>query len=283
MINYNGDILPNDALFLNSRNSAFQFGDTIFELLRYTGDRILFLESHYFRLMAVMRQLRMEIPMHFTLEFLESQMLYTLKANGIISKPSQIKISIFRNIYTASGTPMDHICFVIEHSPLEAAAYKVESSERTADIFKDYLIPLDGFSSLPMTNGPIRKLAEIYARENGFDTVLLLNQQKEVCETLDGTLFLRFDNELVTPPNNSGCGLSIIRDELINFILKNKEFNIDSRPISPFDLQKADEIFSVSEEKGFSPVSKLKKANYTKTAAERLSRLFNASLFSEPN
>ena len=278
MINFNGDILPNNALFLNSRNSAFQYGDTITEWLRFSGQSILFLESHYFKIMASMRQLRMEIPMTFTLEYWESQILYTLEANGSASMPAQLKISIFRNLDSFSGIPVDGVCFVIEHLLLKDAPYQHYHSDCSADIFKDYHVPVDGFSSLPISNGPLRKLAEIYASENGFETVLFLNQHKEVCESLDGTLFIRFDNQLLTPPNNSGCRLTVLRDEVINFISKNKEYTFESRGISPFDLQRADEIFSVSEEKGFRSVSKLKKAVYNSYAAGRLVQLFNTSI-----
>ncbi len=41
--------------------------------------KILFWEDHYFRLMASMRIMRMEIPMNFTMEFLEAQILETLE------------------------------------------------------------------------------------------------------------------------------------------------------------------------------------------------------------
>ena len=281
MINFNGDILPEGALFLNSRNSAFHYGDAIVEWLRFSGDRLLFLETHYFRLMSAMRQLRMEIPMSFTPEFWESQMLYTLNASGITSKPAQLKVSIFRNEDFESGIPIESVRYIIECLPLQDAAYTLNYSNCNADIFKDYLMPVDGLSSLPLTGGPLRKLAKIYILENGFDTAILLNQRKEVCETLDGALFIRFDNLIVTPPEDSGCRLTILREQLMQYINKNEEFNLEIRSISPFDLQKADEIFSVSEYAGFRSVNRFRKTTYSTSAAERLSQLLNASIFSK--
>ena len=38
-------------------------------------NKVLFLEDHYFRLMASMRICRMEIPMNFTMEYFESQIV----------------------------------------------------------------------------------------------------------------------------------------------------------------------------------------------------------------
>ena len=49
-----------------------------------SAGKIYFWEDHYFRLMASMRILRMEIPMNFTQEYLEKQILATIEANGSI-------------------------------------------------------------------------------------------------------------------------------------------------------------------------------------------------------
>ena len=52
---------------------GLNYGDAVFETLRVSAGKIFFWEDHYFRLMASMRILRMEIPMNFTLEFLEEE------------------------------------------------------------------------------------------------------------------------------------------------------------------------------------------------------------------
>jgi branched-chain amino acid aminotransferase len=54
---------------------GFLFGDSIFETIKVLDNKVLFLEDHYFRLMASMRICRMEIPMNFTMEYFESQIL----------------------------------------------------------------------------------------------------------------------------------------------------------------------------------------------------------------
>jgi branched-chain amino acid aminotransferase len=76
MINFNGNIVSveNNSLYTNR---GFLYGDAVFETLKIVDKKILFWEDHYFRLMASMRIIRMEIPMHFTLEFFELIKLYT--------------------------------------------------------------------------------------------------------------------------------------------------------------------------------------------------------------
>jgi len=95
MINFNGAIVSQD-LQLSVNNRAFLFGDGIFETMKVVNNKILFLEDHYFRLMASMRIVRMEIPMNFTLEYIEEQILHLIQANNCQTS-ARIRFSVYRN------------------------------------------------------------------------------------------------------------------------------------------------------------------------------------------
>ena len=69
MINYQGDIIELNALPVQDVKRATMYGDAVFETIRMRDNKLLFVEDHYFRLMASMRILRMPIPMEFTPEF----------------------------------------------------------------------------------------------------------------------------------------------------------------------------------------------------------------------
>ena len=71
MINFNGTLLEENTV-LSTENRGYAYGDALFETIKTSGGKILFWEDHYFRLMASMRIMRMEIPMNFTMEFLEA-------------------------------------------------------------------------------------------------------------------------------------------------------------------------------------------------------------------
>ena len=66
MINSNGNLVSYNDPSLSFFNRGFSYGDALFETVKVVGDKLLFWEDHYFRLMASMRLLRMEIPMTFT-------------------------------------------------------------------------------------------------------------------------------------------------------------------------------------------------------------------------
>ena len=78
MINSNGELLTEQQAKLSVFNRGLAYGDALFETIKTLNGKILFWEDHYFRLMASMRILRIEIPMTFTPEFLESQILELL-------------------------------------------------------------------------------------------------------------------------------------------------------------------------------------------------------------
>ena len=69
MVNFNGTIFKDNALFLSHKNSAFTQGDGLVERIRYIDTKLIFWEDHYFNLMASMRMMRMSIPMNFTMEW----------------------------------------------------------------------------------------------------------------------------------------------------------------------------------------------------------------------
>jgi len=95
MINFNGSIVSEDANVL-VQNRGFLYGDAVFETVKIVNGKILFLEDHYFRLMSSMRVVRMEIPMNFTMEYMEEQILTLVKNNNIESS-SRARITVYRN------------------------------------------------------------------------------------------------------------------------------------------------------------------------------------------
>ena len=95
MVNYNGRLLPSDEVKITPSNRAFNYGDGVFETVKIRNGRLVFWEKHYFRLMASMRMIRMKIPVEFTLEFLENEILKTI-ASLDIQTNLRARLSVFR-------------------------------------------------------------------------------------------------------------------------------------------------------------------------------------------
>ena len=77
-----------------------------------------------------------------------------------------------------------------------------------------------------------------------------------------------------TPPISDGALNGIIRKQLLNILKKTEEYQLEEASISPFELQKADEMFITNVAQGIQPVSKYRKKEYTnKVSRDLLSKL----------
>ncbi|MGC1203548.1 MAG: aminotransferase class IV [Flavobacteriaceae bacterium] len=261
MINFNGNILDNDS-FLSTQNRGLAYGDALFETIKVSYGKLLFWEDHYFRLMASMRIMRMEIPMNFTMEFLESQIHNTLKNNELSSASSRVKLTVFRNEGGLYLPETNDIGYIISTKPIESDFYVLNEAIYEVDLFKDYYVSPSLLSTLKTNNKALNVVGSIYAKENKLDNCLILNTDKQVIEALNGNVFLVNGNTIKTPPINNGCLKGVMRKQLIDIIKTIPEYELLEEPISPFELQKADEIFITNVIVGIQPVTKYRKKTF---------------------
>lgn len=270
MVNFNGILLDNQKTFIAIDNRGLNFGDAVFETLRFSGGKIYFWEDHYFRLMASMRILRMEIPMNFTMEFLENEILRTIDSPGIKDAPLRVKFIVWRK----SGgkyTPMtNEIEYAISYEKLDVPFYILSESPCEVELFKDHYITSGLLSTLKSNNRLINILGSIYAKENEYQNCLLLNENKQVVEALNGNIFLILGNTIKTPPLSDGCLNGIMRKQLFSILKMMPDFTLEEASISPFELQKADEIFSTNVIQGIVPITKYRKKEFDDRVAKIL-------------
>lgn len=273
MVNFNGQINDSEFLLSNS-NRSFLYGDGIFETLKVVNRKILFWEDHYFRLMASMRIVRMKIPKNFTLEFLENEILNLVESKNC-SDLSRVRITVFRNdggLYL----PKDlNVSYLIQASELKNANYQNEVKEYEVDLYKDFFVAKNLLSTLKTTSKMIHITGSIFAKENDFDNCILLNSDKNVIEFLNGNLFLVKDQKLITPPISEGCLNGIIRKKILEIKSSELDIEIKEEIISPFDLQKADELFVTNIITGVQSVSLYRKKSFENTVANKIVAILN--------
>ena len=269
MINYNGNIVSSETNLLHD-NRAFLYGDAVFETLKIINNKILFFEDHYFRLMSSMRIIRMEIPMNFTLEFIEEQILNLSKANNC-QDSARVRFTVYRNSGGYYLPETNEISYLINAKPLENKLYSFDKSEYEVDLFKDFYVTKQLLSSIKSTNKLVNITGSIFAKENGFDNCLLMNDSKNIIESLNGNIFMLVNNKLITPPLSEGCLNGIMRKQVLEIAKKIENLEVLEEVISPFDLQKADELFITNVIKGIQPITKYRKKSFqTKISKELL-------------
>ncbi|MFK7812280.1 MAG: aminotransferase class IV [Maribacter sp.] len=276
-VNFNGAILPESENYLNHENRGLRYGDSLFESIRVSGDKIFFWEDHYLRLMASMRILRMEIPMEFTMEFLESQILKTVASNGLTNSTARTRLTIFRNKGGLYLPDTNEISYCIEANVLSSPFYVLAEGKYEVELFKDFYVNADMMSTLKTNNKIINVVGSIFARENDYDNCILLNHNKQVVELLNGNIFMVKGKTITTPPLKDGCLKGILRKKLIEILSKLENYELKEESISPFDLQKADELFLTNSITGIRSITKYRKKEFTKSVAQDLIGKLNAA------
>ena len=278
MVNFNGTIQPNQAL-LSIENRAYKLGDALFETIKCVNGSPLFWEDHYFRLMASMRILRMEIPMNFTMEFLQEEILKTLQANGLDNKPARVRLTIDRGEGGSYLPLYKKINYSISAFLINAHQYVLDNNHTcTVDLFKDYFVNESLLSTLKSANKMIQILGSIYAQENDLDNCLLLNNAKNVVECLNGNIFLVEGTTIKTPPMADGCLNGILRKQIFTLLKNHDTYTLVEASISTFELQKADELFYTNVIQGIVPITNYRKKVYNHKISNEIVSLLNKQL-----
>ena len=267
MINFNGTLESPENFTFTINNRAFKYGDGIFETVKVLNNNLVFWEDHYFRLMSSMRMLRMKIPMSFTLEFLEAEILKTIKSQEA-SSSFRVRLSVYRQdggLYTPTTNNIDYL---IEVSPLKIQ----EKTSYTVDLFKDFYNYSGLLSTLKTNNRMLNTLASVFASENDLDNAFLLNEKKGVVEATNGNIFMVKGNTIKTPALTEGCIKGITRGKIIEIITKNVDFEVEETSISPFEIQKADEVFITNAITGIQIVTNYRKKVFSRVVGDKLSK-----------
>ncbi len=272
MINFNGSISPRGDLKFSFQNRAFKYGDAIFDTLKYEGGHIPFIEDHYFRLMSSIRMLRMKIPMNFTLEYYNDEILKTIRANKL--EDARIRVTIFRKDGGLYRPEDRNINFLMEADGLllnNPASYKVE-------LFKDFPVQSGLLSTIKSNNRLINVLASIFADEFNFQNCILINDNKNIVEAINANIFLIKGFNIYTPALEEGCINGVIRKKIIELIDGLENYNIYQTSISPFELLKCDEIFITNSIVHIQSITQYRKKKYEFTHTVKLKKLFESYL-----
>ncbi|MBP6000909.1 MAG: aminotransferase class IV [Flavobacterium sp.] len=276
MVNYNGTIQENSAVFVES-NRGFLVGDAVFETIKVVNKQVLFLEDHYFRLMATMRICRMEIPMLFTMEYVEAQILQLIEVLPA-SAAFRVRFSVFRTGGGFYAPLSNEVAFVVNAMPLEKAKYTIEKPIYEVELYKDFHVSTQLLSTLKTNNKLLQVVGSVFAKENGYDNCLVLNEEKNIVEALQNNIFMKMGNVISTPPVSQGCVNGVMRKQVLAILSKMEGYQVIETNISPFDLQKADELFLTNVISGIQPITQYRKKTYAIDFSTAVVAQLNVSL-----
>ena len=146
------------------------------------------------------------------------------------------------------------------------------------DLFKDFYVSPSLLSTLKTNNKAINVVGSVYAKENNLQNCLLLNTDKQVVEALNGNVFVVKGTIIKTPPLTDGCLKGVMRKQIIEIVKEISDFELREESMSPFELQKADELFVTNVITGIQPVTKYRKKTYTNKIAKLLLQKLNVKM-----
>jgi len=278
MVNSNGKIVFEDEATISLTNRGFNYGDALFETMKVVGGQVLFLEDHYFRLMASMRILRMEIPMSFTMEFVENEIVKLLDAKNLRDVVTRVKFLVNRKSGGFYAPKTNDIDYLITAEELSSAIYRNGIDIYEIELFKDYYVAPGLLSTIKTNNKIVNVLGSIFAEENGYQNAIILNTNKMVVEALNANLFLVKGNTIRTPSLADGSLKGIMRKQILDILSRDEDYELIEDSISSFDLLKADEVFLTNVIIGIQSVTKYRKKQFGNTVAMKLLAKLNARI-----
>jgi branched-chain amino acid aminotransferase len=161
---------------------------------------------------------------------------------------------------------------------LDNKVYAFANEPYEVELFKDFYVTKQLLSTIKSTNRLINTVGSIFVEENGYQNCLLLNEEKNVVEALNGNLFMFIGNRLTTPPLSEGCLNGVMRKQILTIAKKIAEIEVIEEPISPFDLQKADELFITNVISGIQPITQYRKKEFESVLAKVLLEKLNEAV-----
>ena len=243
------------------QNRAFLFGDAVKVSFFIRNSQLIMAEECYFFLMASMRKMRMDIPLSYTLEFFQELFSSEVLAKGI--ENGIINFLVYRNAdenllqnQTKSKSGVSFWFEVTEKSDVLSLQENIEM-----DLIKEINVNTNLLSNIRV-HSPENIYAEIYARENDLDDVILLNPNKRIARSIFGNLMFLQEKTIKMPKQTEGSYISPLMENLVTFIHKNNLAIIEPSEMIAFESQKAEEIIMISDEKGIFPVSKIRNKTF---------------------
>lgn len=242
--NYNGRLVPASDAVVPAGNTAFRYGNGLFETMLVRDGDIRLATYHWERLFAGMKQLLFVVPALFTPAMLQEQVLHTVKKNGL-SSLSRVRLQVFGSNGSIWGPDDNQLHYLIECYPLNEADIMLNENGLVCGLATGVLKQPDAVSHLKTTNALVYAMAARQAKQNKWNDALVQNAHGRVVESAIANVFWVKEERVYTPPLSEGCIAGVMRRHLVATLP-----NIAEQRMTGEDLLNADEVFLTNAIKG---------------------------------
>lgn len=247
---------------INIPNRAMNFGDGLFETMKFENGRIRFSDKHLSRLKRGMELLGLDGEL-INLEQIERFLQENLSKNSY-----RIRWNVFRSgtgVYTPSSAEISQSLQIKEFS----VPPKIKKSAYISEKSTVYPTPWCNAKTL---NALTYVLANQERVTLGKDEVILLDHQGFLSEAGSSNIFWRKGDEIFTPSLDCSCIAGVGREVILES-LKDQGRKINEGKYLPGDLENADVVW-VSNAMGISYLENISGVNYDIEPISFLEKLF---------
>jgi branched-chain amino acid aminotransferase/4-amino-4-deoxychorismate lyase len=201
---YNSDVLAHTDYQFFANDRAFQYGDGLFETIRYERSQVWFWPDHYARLTAGMKALHLTLADGLSEAVIYQQIIDLLRANHLIDQPVRIKIQVWRQPGGLYTPITNYANILITAQPGQPFAI---SEWAAVGIYADIRLHASPYSAFKTLSSLPYVMAGIAKKERSLDDIILLNVNSEdyLAECLASNLFWFDKGVLYTPDIGTGC------------------------------------------------------------------------------
>ncbi|MCX7384229.1 MAG: branched-chain-amino-acid transaminase [Alphaproteobacteria bacterium] len=240
----NGRVVPYDQCNIHAFSGVVKYGAGVFEGLRayWNAEReelfVFRLHEHLERLRFGMKVLRFDTV--FEADFMAKSLLDMIRANNLRENVHLRMIAFLDGDDELSSTgPVGLVCGAVPRPASKAVQDGVHIAIGTYGRLSDNVLPPRVKSTANYVNN---RAAELEAKRNGYNGVLMLTGQGKVSEGSGACFFMVRNGALHTPDVASDILESITRDTVIR-LARAMGMEVHERTIDRHEVYAADEAF----------------------------------------
>lgn len=250
---HNGFWVDDTTQAFNLNHRITRYGDGFFETVLAVDGQPAWAELHYKRLTKSALLLGLILPVDFSFSAFRSAIVQLCEKHD--SPYQRIRLVVYRN---GSGTYLPTSNYAGVFITSQSCVFEKECIPlANVGVYTTIAKPMNVLSALKSSNALLFVLASNFAREVGFDDVILLNAEGRICEATSSNVFLIKDKLIFTPSLAEGCVDGVLRSVLLN------RFDVVETVITQEQLSSADSLFFTNTIQGIRAIAAINGKNYT--------------------
>lgn len=273
---YNEEIIPVDTPIISAANRGLRFGDGLFETIKVVKGQMPLFDWHMERLNHGLATLQMQLPVHYTPDYI-TQIILDLCSRNNIEGAARVRMTIVRGNGTLFATEDPHASIIIQAEPMANDYLALNETGYKIDICPGIQKSTDKLANLKSNNYLPYVMAAQYARQHQLNDCLVLNMHNRICDGTIANIYYIHQYNIYTPPLSEGGVAGVMRSYLLA-TLPEAGYTVHEKICTPEDLETADEAFLTNALYGIRWVGAFRDKTYSNKMVDELYKVMMKEL-----